>query len=99
MTASDAVRKRRQTGIEFRTGRGRRRARDIAHDFAWAEGVEMRSKARDKSGGTLDKLRGRVKEAGGALSGRERSKTKGQARQAKGSARKKRGHLRDMLRK
>ena len=31
----------------------------------------MRSKARDKSGGTLDKLRGRMQEAGGALSGRE----------------------------
>jgi uncharacterized protein YjbJ (UPF0337 family) len=59
----------------------------------------MRSKARDKSGGTLDKLRGRMQEAGGALSGRERPKTKGQARQTKGSVRKKRGHLRDMLRK
>jgi uncharacterized protein YjbJ (UPF0337 family) len=59
----------------------------------------MKSKTRDKSGGTLDKLRGRAKEAGGALSGNERSKTKGQARQAKGSARKKRGHLRDALRK
>jgi hypothetical protein len=30
----------------------------------------MRSKARDKGGGTLDKLRGRMQEAGGALSGR-----------------------------
>jgi len=59
----------------------------------------MRSKARDKSGGTIDKLRGRFKEAGGALTGRSRSKTKGQARQTKGSARKKRGHLRDALRK
>jgi uncharacterized protein YjbJ (UPF0337 family) len=60
---------------------------------------KMRSKGRDKAGGTLDKLRGRVKEASGALRGKEGAKAKGQGRQAKGSARKKRGHLRDALRK
>jgi uncharacterized protein YjbJ (UPF0337 family) len=59
----------------------------------------MRSKARDKAGGTVDKLRGRFKEASGALTGRDSRKAKGQARQTKGSARKKRGHLRDALRK
>ena len=59
----------------------------------------MKSKQRDKAGGTLDKVRGRVKEAGGALSGNDRLKAEGQGRQAKGSARKKRGHLRDLLRK
>jgi uncharacterized protein YjbJ (UPF0337 family) len=59
----------------------------------------MRSKGRDKAGGTLDKVRGRIKEAGGALTGNERMKAKGQGRQTKGSARKKRGHLRDALRK
>jgi uncharacterized protein YjbJ (UPF0337 family) len=59
----------------------------------------MRTKGRDKAGGTLDKVRGRIKEAGGALTGNERTKAKGQGRQTKGSARKKRGHLRDALRK
>jgi len=59
----------------------------------------MRSKSRDKAGGTLDKLRGRAEEAAGALRGRGRTRAKGQARQAKGSARKKRGHLRDAARK
>jgi uncharacterized protein YjbJ (UPF0337 family) len=59
----------------------------------------MRSKTRDKSGGTLDKVRGRIKEAGGALTGDARRKRRGQDRQVKGSARKKRGHLRDALRK
>jgi uncharacterized protein YjbJ (UPF0337 family) len=59
----------------------------------------MRSKGRDKAGGTFDKVRGWIKEAGGALSGNERRKAKGQGRQAKGSARKKRGHLRDAVRK
>jgi len=63
------------------------------------EGVMMKSKERDKAGGTFDKLRGRLKEAGGALAGKESAKAKGQGRQAKGSARKKRGHLRDALRK
>jgi uncharacterized protein YjbJ (UPF0337 family) len=58
----------------------------------------MRSRARDKSGGTLDKIRGRVKEAGGALRGDDRRKVRGQARQAKGEARKKKGHLRDLFR-
>jgi uncharacterized protein YjbJ (UPF0337 family) len=47
----------------------------------------------------MDKVRGRFREATGALTGSDRSRTKGSARQAKGSARKKRGHLRDMLRK
>jgi len=59
----------------------------------------MKSRQRDKAGGTLDKMRGRVKEAAGALTGNEERKAKGQGRQTKGSARKKRGHLRDALRK
>jgi uncharacterized protein YjbJ (UPF0337 family) len=59
----------------------------------------MRSKERDKAGGTLDRVRGRIREATGALSGSERRRVKGRARQDKGSARKKRGHLRDLLRK
>ena len=59
----------------------------------------MRSKGRDKAGGTLDKVRGRIREATGALTGNDRSRVKGSARQGQGSARKKRGHLRDMLRK
>jgi uncharacterized protein YjbJ (UPF0337 family) len=59
----------------------------------------MRSKGRDKAGGTMDKVRGRFGEAMGALRGKDSAKVKGQGRQAKGSARKKRGHLRDALRK
>ena len=59
----------------------------------------MRSSKRDKAGGTLDKVRGRLKEAGGALTGREDTKQRGRNRQVKGSARKKKGHFRDMLRK
>ena len=59
----------------------------------------MRTRGRDKAGGTMDKLRGRIREAGGALSGSDRGRMKGRARQDKGAARKKRGHLRDLFRK
>ena len=59
----------------------------------------MRSKGRDKAGGTLDKVRGRVKEATGALTGNDKQRVKGRARQDKGEARKKRGHLRDLFKK
>jgi uncharacterized protein YjbJ (UPF0337 family) len=34
----------------------------------------MRSKGRDKAGGSFDKVRGRIKEAGGALTGNQRRK-------------------------
>jgi uncharacterized protein YjbJ (UPF0337 family) len=56
-----------------------------------------RSSARDKSGGTLDKMVGRVKEAGGALTGNESRKARGQGKQAKGKARKKKGHFKDLF--
>ncbi len=59
----------------------------------------MKSKARDKSGGTFDRAMGRVREAGASLRGNPAGKTKGQARQAKGTARKKKGHLRDLLKR
>jgi uncharacterized protein YjbJ (UPF0337 family) len=56
-----------------------------------------RSRPRDKAGGTLDKIKGRFKEAGGALSGREGPRARGQSDQAKGTARKKKGHLKDLF--
>ena len=59
----------------------------------------MKSKTRDKSGGALDKARGRAREATAALGGNAEGKTKGQARQAKGEARKKKGHLRDLFKR
>jgi uncharacterized protein YjbJ (UPF0337 family) len=59
----------------------------------------MRSRGRDKAGGALDKVRGRIREAGGALTGSDRDRTKGAARQGRGEARKKRGHLRDLFKK
>ncbi len=59
----------------------------------------MKSKARDKSGGTMDRARGRAREAASALKGDPQGKAEGQARQAKGTARKKKGHLRDLFKR
>jgi uncharacterized protein YjbJ (UPF0337 family) len=56
-----------------------------------------RSRARDKGGGTVDKMVGRLKEAGGALTGNEERKARGQGKQVKGTARKKKGHLKDLF--
>lgn len=56
-----------------------------------------RSSSRDKTGGTLDKMLGRFKEAGGALTGNESRKARGQGKQAKGSARKRKGHFKDLF--
>ncbi|HEX5762627.1 MAG TPA: hypothetical protein VFY04_05855 [Solirubrobacterales bacterium] len=59
----------------------------------------MKSKARDKAGGKLDKAMGRAREASGALKGNPEDKNKGRRKQAKGAARKKKGHLRDLFRR
>ena len=59
----------------------------------------MKSAQRDKAGGTFDKVRGRLREAGGALTGSEENTQRGRNRQVQGSARKKKGHLRDLFRK
>jgi uncharacterized protein YjbJ (UPF0337 family) len=56
-----------------------------------------RSSASDKTGGTVDKLKGRLKEAGGALRGNEGRKARGQSDQVKGTARKKKGHVKDLF--
>jgi len=57
----------------------------------------MKSKARDKTGGKMDKAVGRVREAGAALSGNPAGKSEGKLKQGKGEARKKKGHLRDLF--
>jgi uncharacterized protein YjbJ (UPF0337 family) len=42
-------------------------------------------------------MKGRLKEAGGALSGKEGRKARGQSDQAKGTTRKKKGHIKDLF--
>ncbi|MBA2617083.1 MAG: CsbD family protein [Rubrobacter sp.] len=45
----------------------------------------------------MDKAKGRMKEAGAALSGNKDKKSEGRADQRKGTAKEKKGHLKDLL--
>jgi uncharacterized protein YjbJ (UPF0337 family) len=57
-----------------------------------------KSSARDKSGGAMQVIAGRAKEAFGALTGRTDRRSQGQVGQMKGAAKNKRGHLKGRLR-
>jgi uncharacterized protein YjbJ (UPF0337 family) len=57
-----------------------------------------KSSARDKSGGAVQVVAGRVKEAFGALTGRIDRRSQGQAKQMKGAAKNRRGHVKSRLR-
>jgi uncharacterized protein YjbJ (UPF0337 family) len=51
----------------------------------------------DRNEGAMDKAKGRMKEAGAALSGNKDKKSEGRADQRKGTAKEKKGHLKDLL--
>jgi len=57
-----------------------------------------KSSARDKTGGAVQVVTGRVKEAFGALTGRADRRSQGQVGQMKGAAKNRRGHLKGRLR-
>jgi uncharacterized protein YjbJ (UPF0337 family) len=50
----------------------------------------------DKLEGAADKVKGRVREAAGAMTGSTSEKAKGQGDQLKGTAKKKKGHIKDL---
>ncbi len=52
---------------------------------------------RDKDEGAKDRAKGRIKEAGGALTGDEKLKGEGRADQRRGRAKQKKGDLKDLL--
>lgn len=56
-----------------------------------------KSSRQDKTEGTLDKAKGRVKEAAGSLSGDKDKKAEGRADQRGGTMKEKKGHLKDLL--
>ncbi len=60
------------------------------------EQVPKRSN-QDKIEGAVDKAKGRIKEATGALSGDKAKKDEGRSAQRKGTAREKKGALKDLL--
>jgi uncharacterized protein YjbJ (UPF0337 family) len=59
--------------------------------------VASRSSREDKNEGAMDRAKGRVKEAGGALSGDKGKKREGRSDQRRGRAKEKKGDLKDLL--
>ena len=53
------------------------------------------SSGQDKNKGAMDKLKGRAKEAAGAVTGNEVTKSEGRSDQRKGTAKEKKGKLKD----
>ncbi len=56
-----------------------------------------KSSSQDKNEGTLDKAKGRAKEAAGSLSGNKDKKDEGRADQTSGTAKKKKGKIKDVF--
>lgn len=59
--------------------------------------MSEKSSRQDKNEGTLDKAKGRAKEAAGAVSGDENKKSEGRSDQAKGAAKDKKGKVKDLF--
>jgi len=51
----------------------------------------------DKDDGAKDRAKGRIKEAGGALTGDKKLKREGRSEQRRGKAKEKKGNLKDLL--
>ena len=62
-----------------------------------AYGVPSRSSRDDKNEGAMDRAKGRMKEAGGALTGDKKLKREGRSDQRKGRLKEKKGDLKDLL--
>ena len=56
-----------------------------------------KSSGQDKGEGAMDKVKGRAKEAAGAVTGDETKKSEGRSDQTKGAAKEKKGKLKDLL--
>jgi uncharacterized protein YjbJ (UPF0337 family) len=56
-----------------------------------------RSGKGDKDEGAMDRAKGRIKEAGGALTGDKKLKREGRSDQRRGRAKQKKGDLKDLL--
>ena len=60
--------------------------------------MPRKTSRQDKNEGAMDKAKGRIKEAAGALSGDKEKKSEGRSDQTKGTAKEKKGALKDLLR-
>jgi uncharacterized protein YjbJ (UPF0337 family) len=56
-----------------------------------------KSGSEDKDEGAKDRAKGRIKEAGGALTGDEKLKREGRSDQRRGRTKEKKGNLKDLL--
>jgi uncharacterized protein YjbJ (UPF0337 family) len=56
-----------------------------------------RSGREDKDEGAKDRAKGRIKEAGGALTGDDKLKREGRSDQRRGKTKEKKGNLKDLL--
>ena len=59
--------------------------------------MPRKSSREDKGEGAMDKVKGRAKEAAGAVTGDKVKKSEGRSDQRKGTAKEKKGHLKDLL--
>lgn len=57
----------------------------------------VKDSKQDKNEGAMDKAKGRLKEAGGSLTGNKDKKAEGQADQDKGTLKEKKGAAKDLL--
>ncbi len=60
-------------------------------------GVPGKNSREDKNEAAMDRTTGRLKEAGGALTGDKSKKREGRSEQSKGKAKEKKGNLKDLL--
>jgi len=59
--------------------------------------VPSKSSREDKNEAAMDRAKGRMKEAGGALTGDKSKKREGRSDQRKAKAKEKKGNLKDLL--
>jgi len=59
--------------------------------------VDRKSSEQDKNEGAMDKLKGRAKEAAGAVTGNEEKKSEGRADQDSGTFKEKKGKIKDVF--
>ena len=59
--------------------------------------VRRKNSMQQKNEGAMDKAKGRVKEAAGAVTGDETRKSEGRADQRSGTAKEKKGKLKDLF--
>ena len=59
--------------------------------------MDRKSSEQDKNEGAMDKLKGRAKEAAGAVTGNEEKKSEGRADQDSGTFKEKKGKIKDVF--